>query len=73
MKSAAKPAKGAKGKEKKQGSGSGVGKGDQMELKQKEVATEQVDNKTRSHKKKKVTASGQVDFGVISMFFFVFV
>ena len=58
MKSAAKPAKGAKEKEKKQGSGSGVGKGDQTELKQKEVATEQVDNKKRSHKKKKVAASG---------------
>ena len=58
MKSAAKPAKGAKEKEKKQGSGSCVGKGDQTELKQKEVATEQVDNKKRSHKKKKVTASG---------------
>ena len=57
-KSAAKPAKGAKEKEKKQGSGSGIVKGDQTELKQKEVATEQVDNKKRSHKKKKVAASG---------------
>ena len=50
-KSAAKSAKGAKEKEKEKkqgsGSGSGVGKGDQRELKQKEVVTEQVDNKKK--------------------------
>jgi len=59
-KSAAKSVKGAKEKEKKQGtgSGSGDGKGDQRESQQKEVVPEQVDNKKRSHKKKKVTASG---------------
>jgi hypothetical protein len=56
----AKSTKGAKEKEKKQGSGSGsgVGREDQRELKQKEVVPEQVDNKKRSHKKKKVIASG---------------
>jgi hypothetical protein len=56
----AKSTKGEKEKEKKQGSGSGsgVGREDQRELKQKEVVPEQVDNKKRSHKKKKVIASG---------------
>jgi hypothetical protein len=52
-KSAAKTAKGGKEKEKKQESGSGSGSG-----KQKEVVAEEVDNKKRSHKKKKVAASG---------------
>ncbi|KIJ96233.1 hypothetical protein K443DRAFT_10768 [Laccaria amethystina LaAM-08-1] len=52
-KSAAKSAKGGKEKEKKQGSGSGSGIG-----KQEEVAAEEVHNKKRSHKKKKVAASG---------------
>ena len=57
-KSASKSANGAKEKEKKQRSGSGVRKGDPTELMQKEVVTEQVDNKKRSHQKKKVSASG---------------
>ena len=61
-KSAAKSAKGAKEKEKRQGSGSGsgsgIGKGSQKEVKQKEVVPQEVDNKKKSHKKKKVSASG---------------
>jgi len=59
MKSAAKSAKGAKEKEKKQGlaSGSGIREGTSKEVKQKEVVPEGVDNKKRSHKKKKVAAS----------------
>ena len=55
MRSAVKSTKGAKEKEKKQGSasGSGVGKGNQ-----KAVESEQADSKKKSHKKKKVAASG---------------
>ena len=57
---ATKSAKGAKEKEKRQelGSGSGIGKANQREVKQKEVVPEEVDSKKKSHKKKKVTASG---------------
>ena len=57
VKSVMKSTKGVKEKEKKQesGSGSGTGKGKQ---KQKEVESEQVDSRKKSHKKKKVTASG---------------
>ena len=60
VKPATKSAKGAKEKEKRQGSGSGtgIGKANQREVKQKEVVPEEVDNKKKSHKKKKVTASG---------------
>ena len=50
---------GCKEKEKKQGSGSGAGKGNQREVKQKEVDSEQVDNRKKSHKNKKVTAMGR--------------
>ena len=55
MRSAVQSTKGAKEKEKKQGSasGSGVGKGNQ-----KAVESEQADSKKKSHKKKKVAASG---------------
>ena len=67
VKPATKSAKGAKEKEKRQGSGSGSGSGigeaNQTEVKQKEVVPEEVDNKKKSHKKK-VTASGWVDFGL---------
>ena len=59
VKSVAKSAKGVKEKEKKQGSGSGAGKGNQREVKQKEVDSEQVDNRKKSHKNKKVTAMGR--------------
>ena len=55
MRSTVKSTKGAKEKEKKQGSasGSGVRKGNQ-----KAVESEQADSKKKSHKKKKVAASG---------------
>ncbi|EDR02211.1 uncharacterized protein LACBIDRAFT_332556 [Laccaria bicolor S238N-H82] len=61
-KSTAKSPKGLKEKEKIQGSqsgaGAGAGKGNQKGVKQKEVESEQADNRKKSHKKKKVTASG---------------